>query len=133
MVSSGRYEIKGPPSDIGKRVRLDSGCLGVITLSATNPTAAVEVATLWAAGAIDRFSGWDQWEEAKFEVDSGSSVSIGLDGETIRMEPPLRFEVHAGALCVAVPKGTPYGPRVNPLGKVGSVETLWRIAVSGTR
>ena len=70
MVSSGRYEIKGPPSDIGKRARMDQGRLGVVTLNAPNPAAAVEVATLWTAGAIDRYSGWDQWEELMFEVDS---------------------------------------------------------------
>lgn len=129
MVSSGRYEIKGPPGDIGKRSQLDSGLLGIVTLSAANPAAAVEVATLWAAGAIDRFSGWDQWEESTFEIDSGATISIGLDGETVSMEPPLRFEVHPGALRVAVPLGTRYGPRVSPLGTIGSIGRLWAIAI----
>lgn len=133
MVSSGRYAIKGPPGDIGKRARLDSGCLGIVTLSAANPAAAVEVATLWAAGAIDRFPGWDQWEESAFLVDSRSSVSIGLDGETVTMEPPLRFEIHPGKFVVAVPKGTPYGPRVSPLGTVGSIGDLWAIVVGRTQ
>jgi diacylglycerol kinase family enzyme len=131
MVSSGRYEIKGSPGDIGKRVRLDSGRLGVVTLLASNPTAAVEMATLWAAGAIDRFSGWDEWDETTFEVDSSASVSVGLDGETVSMEPPLRFEVHAGMFPVAVPRGTPYGPRVSPFGMVGSTELLWSVAMGG--
>jgi diacylglycerol kinase family enzyme len=129
LVSSGRYEIKGPVGDIGKRSRLDSGCLGIVTLSAADPAAAVEVATLWAAGAIDRFSGWDQWEELTFEVDSGGAVSIGLDGETVSMEPPLLFEIHAGALQVAVPIGTRHGPRVSPLGTIGSIGRLWAIAI----
>ena len=129
MVSSGRYEIKGPPSDIGKRSRLDSGRLGIVTLSAANPAAAVEVATLWAAGAIDRFSGWDQWEEPTFEVGSGGPISIGLDGETASMEPPLLFKVHAGTFQVAVPIGTRHGPRVSPLGTIGSIGRLWSIAI----
>jgi diacylglycerol kinase family enzyme len=127
MVSSGSYEIKGPPGDIGKRARLDSGSLGIITLSAANPAAAVEVATLWAAGAIDRYSGWDQWKETTFKVDSDSIVSIGIDGEAVSMEPPLSFEVRPGRLLVAVPKGTPYGPRMSPLGTVGSIGNLWAI------
>ena len=127
MVSSGRYAIKGPPGDIGKRSRLDQGSLGVIALNATNPAAAVEVATLWAAGAIDRYSGWEQWETATFDIESGSAVSMGIDGETVSMEPPVRFEVHAGAFPVAVPEGTPHGPRVSPIGTVGSTGKLWAI------
>jgi diacylglycerol kinase family enzyme len=133
MVSSGRYEIKGPPSDIGKRARLDQGQLGIVTLSAADPAAAIEVATLWAAGAIDRFPGWEQWEDSSFEVDSDSTVSIGVDGETVRIEPPLHFEIHAGAFPVAVPGGTPKGPRVSPLGTVGSVGDLWSIAAGRTQ
>lgn len=132
MVSSGRYAIKGPPGDIGKRAQLDQGHLGVITLNASDPAAAIEVATLWAAGAIDRFRGWEQWEASTFVVESNSTVSIGIDGETVTMEPPLRFEIHAGAFPVAVPQGTPHGPRVSPIGTVGSIGNLWTIAVGGT-
>jgi diacylglycerol kinase family enzyme len=132
MVSSGRYAIKGPPGDIGKRANLDQGQLGVITLNAPDPAAAIEVATLWAAGAIDRFRGWEQWETSTFDVESNSTVSIGIDGETVRMVPPLHFEIHSAAFPVAVPEGTPYGPRVSPIGSVGSIGDLWAIAVGGT-
>ncbi len=132
MVSSGRYAIKGPPGDIGKRSRLDQGSLGVITLNAANPAAAVEVATLWAAGAIDRYRGWDQWEVPTFDVGSNSTVSIGIDGETVSLEPPLRFEIHVGSFLVAVPEGTPHGPRVSPIGTVGIIGHLWAITVGRT-
>jgi diacylglycerol kinase family enzyme len=132
MVSSGRYAIKGPPGDIGKRACLDQGYLGVIALNASDPAAAIEVATLWAAGAIDRFRGWEQWETSTFDVDSNSTVSIGIDGETVSLEPPLRFEIHTGAFPVAVPEGTPHGPRVSPIGTVGSIGNLWAIAVGET-
>ncbi len=132
MVSSGRYAIKGPPRDIGKRSRLDQGSLGVITLDAPNPAAAVEIATLWAAGAIDRYSGWEQWETQTFDIASGSAVSMGIDGETVSMESPLRFEIHAGAFTVAVPEGTPHGPSVSPIGTVGSIGDLWAITVGRT-
>lgn len=127
MVSSGRYEVKGPPGDIGKRAHMDSGFLGIVALDAPNPAAAVEAATLWAAGAINRFSGWAQWEALIFDVDSGSTMSIGIDGETVSIEPPLHFAIHTGGFPVAVPRGTPYGPRVSPLGSVGVVAQLWDI------
>jgi diacylglycerol kinase family enzyme len=132
MVSSGTYAVKGPPGDIGKREYLDQGHLGVITLNAPDPAAAIEVATLWAVGAIDRFRGWDQWQTSTFTVESNSSVSIGIDGETVSMEPPLHFEIHSGAFPVAVPEGTPHGPRVSPIGTIGSIRNLWAIAVGGT-
>lgn len=128
MVSSGRYEVKGPPADVGKRAHMDSGVLGIVTLNAPNPGAAVELATLWAAGVIDRFSGWAQWESETFDIDSDSVVPMGIDGETVTIEPPLNFEVHAGAFPVAVPRGTPYGPRVSPLGSAGVIGHLWAIA-----
>jgi len=129
MVSVGTYEISGRLADIGKRARVDSGRLGVITLSVPDAAATIKLATLWTAGAIDRFPGWDQWEQSSFEVGSGSTVSVGLDGETVSMEPPLRFDVHTGTFSVAVPRGTPYGPRVSPLGTAGSAGRLWAIAM----
>lgn len=133
MVSSGRYEIKGPPSDIGKRARLDQGQLGIVTLEASTPAAGVEIATLWAAGAIDRFPGWQQWEQEEFDVQSDSAVSVGLDGETVTLQPPLRFEIHSAAFPVAVPDGTRHGPRVSPLGTAGAIGNLWAIATGSAQ
>ena len=127
MVSSGRYEVNGPLGDIGKRALMDSGRLGIVMLDAPNPVAAVEAVTLWAAGAINRYAGWAQWEALTFDVDSGSAVSMGVDGETVSMEPPLHFAIHVGSFPVAVPRGTPYGPRVSPLGSVGVIAQLWDI------
>lgn len=129
MVSSGRYETKGVLTDIGKRARLDSGYLGILTLTASDASGVVEAATLWVSGAIDRYAGWDQWEESSFDVDSDSSLPMGIDGETVSMEPPLHFTIHPGAFAVAVPEGTPHGPRVSPLGTVGSARRLWAIAM----
>ena len=129
MVSSGRYEIRGAPADMGKRVRLDSGQLGILTLTAPDPAAALEASTLRVPGALDRNVGWNQWEELAFDVDSGDSVPMGIDGETLSMDPPLRFEIHSAAFAVAVPQGTPYGPRVSPISTIrSSVPRLWEIA-----
>ncbi len=129
MVSSGRYEIGGAPADMGKRARLDSGHLGILTLVAPDPAAAVEASKLRVPGAMDRRAGWNQWEEMTFGVDSGDPVPMGIDGETVSMDPPLRFEIHAAAFAVAVPEGTPYGPRVSPISTVrSSAPRLWAIA-----
>jgi diacylglycerol kinase family enzyme len=129
MVSSGRYEMKGPPSDIGKRDRLNQGHLGIVTLDVPNPASAVKVATLWAAGALNRFPGYEQWEVSTFDIDADTAVPMGIDGETVSMEAPLHFEIHARSFPVAVPDGTPLGPRVSPLGSVGSTGRLWEITL----
>jgi len=126
MVSSGRYQISGALFDIGKRARLDSGRLGVIVLEVADAATAVELATLSAAGLIDRYPGWTQWETLRFDVDSGAPIAIGIDGESVFMDPPLLFEIHAGDFAVAVPKGTPSGPRMSPLGSMGSIRRLWQ-------
>lgn len=132
MVSCGPYQIKGALIDIGKRPRLDSGALGIITLSASDPVAAIEAATLSAFGAIDRYEGCNQWEAEEFDVESGSSLALGIDGEAVRMESSVHFEVHAGSFPVAVPRGTPHGPRVVPIGSVQWLERLWTVASGET-
>ena len=44
-----------------------------------------------------------QWSAAAFEVDSTGPVALGIDGEAVRMAPPLRFESRPGALRVRLP------------------------------
>ncbi len=129
MVSSGRYKISGALFDIGKRPDLATGQLGVIVLEISQAADAIELATLSAAGLIDRYHGWSQWETSTFSVDSGSQVAVGMDGESVMVDPPLRFEIHPGEFTVAVPRGTPFGPRVSPLGTTGSIASLWRTLV----
>ncbi len=132
MVSVGRYHVTGTLSDIGKRSRMDSGGLSVLVLDASEPAAAIEMATLSVAGAMNRYPGWFQWKTTSFEVDSDSPVPVGIDGETVSLEPPLRFVIHPGSLTIAVPHGTPYGPKVSPLSTRGGLGNLWSV-VRGRR
>ena len=129
MVSNNRYTVTGLLTDIGKRERLDRGELGVLMLEIPDAKGVAKFATLYAAGTVNRYEGWEQWEAAQFRVGSGSSVPIGVDGETIAMEPPLEFTIHRGAFTVAVPPGTPYGPGVSPLGTKQGLSRLWAVAM----
>jgi diacylglycerol kinase family enzyme len=128
MVSNNRYTVTGLLNDIGKRERLDRGDLGVLMLEVPDASGVTKFATFYAAGRIDRYEGWDQWDAARFRVDSGSPVPMGVDGETISMDPPLEFEIHPGAFTIAVPPGTPYGPSVSPLGSKQGLTQLWDVA-----
>jgi diacylglycerol kinase family enzyme len=129
MVSVGPYRISGAVTDIGKRPSLDSGMLGILALDTPDAVSTVKAATMTMAGMLDRYPGWAQWVAPHFEVDSGSPVAMGIDGETVRMDPPIRVDIHAREFIVAVPVGTPYGPSVSPLGVGKSIGNLWRVTV----
>ena len=89
---------------LGSRPRLDTGRLGVITLKLPEgPPDRAALAAI-AAGRPDRLPGFVAWEPLTFEVDSGESVDVGIDGEALRMRPPLRFTIRTGVLRIRLPQ-----------------------------
>jgi diacylglycerol kinase family enzyme len=59
---------------------------------------------LEAIGQARRFRGLLEWSAAEFEVRSASPVAVGLDGEALMLDPPLRFSSLPGALRVRLPR-----------------------------
>jgi diacylglycerol kinase family enzyme len=88
---------------MGRRPRLDAGCLEVISLVLENDRAAASFLTALAAGRPDRFPGYAQWRTEEFEVESGSEVDAGIDGESLVLAPPLRFSIRPQALRLLLP------------------------------
>jgi diacylglycerol kinase family enzyme len=87
------------------RPRLDGGRLGVIAVELPEgPPDRVFLSAL-AAGHPERYPGFLAWEPSVFEVDSGDLVDAGIDGEALRLPPPLRFATRPGALRIRVPPG----------------------------
>ena len=86
----------GPPRR--RRARASSRCWYVA------PPDAQKLAALEAAGQVRRFSGWDEWTASEFEVRSAAPVEIGVDGEALTLQPPLRFVIRPGALTVRLPR-----------------------------
>jgi len=84
------------------RPRLDGGELGVVTLLVRGAGDAERFAVLEAAGRVSRFPGWNEWTAGAFEVSSSGPVEVGVDGEALSLEPPLRFSIRPGALTVRV-------------------------------
>lgn len=128
FVGNNPYVVSGLLNDLGKRERLDEGALGVLTLTIKSTTEFAKLLSLAATGSSIRFSGWDQWVTETFRVDSGSKVSIGIDGESVSMDPPLDFAIHRGRLRVAVPPGTTLGAEVGLLSSRRKLSDLWRVA-----
>ena len=103
LVSNNRYQLD-QIAGRGTRERLDDGDLGVVAARIDGPAQARQFITLESIGQVRRFPGWLEWETPRFEVSSDGPVEIGIDGEALRMDPPLVFASRPGALLVRVPR-----------------------------
>jgi len=117
LVSNDPYRL-GRVLGSGTRPRLDAGRLGVAVIGARGA----------GPGRVQ------QWTTASFEVESGHSVAAGVDGEAMRLEPPLRFRSRPAALRVRI---APAHPGASPSAGLPSdaweaVRALARVAASGS-
>ncbi|MFJ9173260.1 diacylglycerol/lipid kinase family protein [Streptomyces sp. NPDC102360] len=101
----GAHDIAG----LGRRTRLDGGVLGCV---AVRVTSAAQAAGLLrgsrSAGVTTRTA-----ESVVVDADQ-DSIPVGLDGEAVRMDVPVRIEVRPGALRVIVPRQRPGTYRERP-------------------
>jgi hypothetical protein len=115
LVSNNRYRL-GNAVGAGTRLRMDEALLGVTVMG--------------DLGEGQRRP-LREWTAATFEVDSEEPVAAGIDGEAVRLQPPLRFGVRPGVLRVRVatrhPGASPSAAL--PGGPGAGVGELWRIAV----
>ena len=103
LVSNNPYKLHSG-GGLGTRERLDLGALGVVTVHISNAAEAGVFAALEAAGRPQRYKGWLEWAAPSFRIDSHGPVEIGLDGEALKLDPPLVFETKPGALRVRLPR-----------------------------
>ena len=114
----------------GSRPRMDTGRLGVIALEIRGDKEAAAFLAALATGHPDRFQGLTSWSTPTFEVSSGASVDVGLDGETLEMDPPLTFSMRAGALNVRLPThALGYSPAARAMGWRAATVNVWRVAL----
>ena len=105
LVSNNPYAIRSM-SGAGSRPRLDTGLLGIVAVRAETAADVSTVIALETAGAIHRFRGFRQWTAPEFRIDSAHPVPVGVDGEALRMPPPLEFRILPGALRVRLPRAS---------------------------
>jgi diacylglycerol kinase family enzyme len=91
----------------GTRGRIDRGVLGIAFVRVDTATEAKKLAALEAAGRARHFPSWNEWTASEFEVRSAEPVEIGVDGEGLTLQPPLRFIIRPGALTVRLPRTAP--------------------------
>jgi diacylglycerol kinase family enzyme len=120
LVSNNRYRL-GPAVGSGTRPRIDDGMLGVTVVAAPR-----------GRGETVRRSQrpWREWSAPTFEVEADGPVPAGVDGEAMVLEPPLRFQIRAGALRVRIAARHPgcSPSAAEPDGLWAGVRALARIA-----
>lgn len=82
----------------GSRPRLDSGALGVATLSVDRATDVNRLVVLEVAGTPGRYKGWRQWSATSVVVNGPPGLAAALDGEVRTFDPPLRFKIRPQAV-----------------------------------
>lgn len=82
LVSNNPYQLD-PLGAQGTRGKIDQGTLGVVVVPYGPPSRR-----------------WTEWTTPHFEIDSGTPIDMGLDGEALIIDPPLRFESQPAALRI---------------------------------
>jgi diacylglycerol kinase family enzyme len=110
LVSNDRYEL-GSGEGFGSRRSIDGGNLGIVAATFRSSSEIARLVEAQAAGRTWRPPGWVEWADGSFELNSSQPVEIGIDGEAMVLEPPIRFRTLPAALRVRIPLGAPgYSP-----------------------
>ena len=102
LISNNPYRYSGYP-DFGRRVRLDTGRLGVAAV--TNLPVGADAATV----TLEQLQGMYEWNVVSYRVESDESILAGVDGEAVTFDSPLRVRIRHKQLRVLVPSGTEPG------------------------
>jgi diacylglycerol kinase family enzyme len=109
LVSNNPYQLTHL-AGAGTRVTIDSGELGVVAARVHSAADVARLVALQLAGQVERYPGLLSWSARELEVRSRGPLEVGLDGEALVLDPPLRFASMPGALRVRLPSGAGLAP-----------------------
>jgi diacylglycerol kinase family enzyme len=105
MVSNNPYVLDANPA-VAQRHDMDSGRLGIFAISTRTGGQAARLMTLSALGLRDVSRYWREFTAEEFEVRSRSGTApMGVDGESLVVDTPLRMAIHPRGLRMFVPDG----------------------------
>jgi diacylglycerol kinase family enzyme len=126
LVSNNAYRLDSLRG-FGTRSRLDGGRLGLVTVTVRSSWDVPLLMAAEVAGRVRGFRGYRSWDAPEFVVESSApQVEVGVDGEALRLEPPLHFRTLPGSLRVRVPLSAQGARPVDHLADV--VPALLRVA-----
>jgi diacylglycerol kinase family enzyme len=129
LVSNNPYQLTHM-AGAGTRPRIDTGTLGIVAARVRSAGDVSRLVALELVGQVHRFPGLLSWSAEEFEVSSASPVEVGLDGEALVLEPPLRFASLPGALRVRVPPTAGLAPAASAVAMTSdNLGALLRVAV----
>lgn len=118
LISNNAY-LLGPTLGSGTRPRLDAGVLGVVDF---HPP---------IAGEESNAARWRELTAPELEVESDGPIPLGVDGEAMVLESPLRFRIRPKALRVRIARSHPgASPSADvPRGPISALRELIRICL----
>jgi diacylglycerol kinase family enzyme len=108
LVSNNRYAFKDL-AGLGRRVRLDGGELGVIAVTVESALQAAQLISGTRSRGIHQLAARDVVVEADTD-----RIPVGIDGESVMMQTPVRCGICPGALRVRLPRVRPGVPPEPP-------------------
>ncbi|HTA14117.1 MAG TPA: diacylglycerol kinase family protein [Solirubrobacteraceae bacterium] len=130
LVSNNPYRLASL-AGAGTRERIDTGLLGVVAARVRSAADVSKLVALELVGQASRFPGLLSWSTQEFEVNSTGPVEVGLDGEALVLDPPLRFASLPGALRVRLPSGVGLPPAARAAAlTMDNLGALLRVAAS---
>lgn len=121
LISNNVYRYSGYP-DYGRRLRLDSGKLGIGAVTSLRDG---DVGSM----PLSELRAMQEWEATSYRIASDEPILAGLDGEALQFESPLNIQIRPKGLRVLVPAGT--SPGYVPAGEVVAAKLLDLAETSG--
>jgi diacylglycerol kinase family enzyme len=109
LVSNNQYGM-GDIAGLGRRARLDRGTLGMFAVTVTSAAQAAGLLRGRNSRGLTRLVG----REVVVDADT-SQIPVGVDGEALVLDTPVRCVVQPAALRVRVPRDRPGVPDPKPI------------------
>jgi diacylglycerol kinase family enzyme len=108
FVGNNIYDIHG--FDIGSRKRLDEGKLCLFVTKRVGRLALAWLGIRGLLGLLNDAEDFDSLTATKFSIESNKhELEVSLDGEVVRLKPPLIYTIHPRALRVICPSNVQKG------------------------
>ena len=109
LVSNNQYGM-GDIAGLGRRARLDRGILGMFAITVASAAQAAGLVRGTQSRGVTRLAG----REVVVDADA-AQIPVGVDGEALLLETPVRCTVQPAALRVRVPRDRPGVPDPKPV------------------